>query len=119
MYSLTKIAKENEEYFEDLLPEGGLRPGDHALGVFSEEEDPVAASVFRKEGNEVSLEWLFVDPDYRRQGIGLHLVGTAEELLSEKADIQRYGGDGGSSSEARILHRFREHGLSDHPGGSC
>ena len=89
MYSLTRIAKENEEYFEDLLPEGGLKPGDQALGVFSEEEDPVAASVFRKEGKEVSLEWLFVDPDYRRQGIGLHLVGTAEELINEKVDMIR------------------------------
>ena len=89
MYRLTRITKENEEYFRELLPEGGLKPNDQALGVFTEEEDSAAAAVFAREGKEASLNWLFVAPEYRRAGIGLHLLGTAEELMNKNTELIR------------------------------
>ena len=89
MFSLSRITKENEEYFEDLLPEEGLKRNEQALGVLTEDEDAVAALVFAREDNIISLEWLYVDPDYRRQGVGLHLLGAAIELMENKGELMR------------------------------
>ena len=89
MYKLTRIVKENMEFFEDLLPEGGLQPGEEALGVLSEEDDTVAACVFRKEGDTVTVEWLYVDPEYRRRGVGGNLLKTLADFAKEKAEILR------------------------------
>ncbi len=70
----------------DLL---GL-PGSFALGVTQEEEGfdiPSALMVVSAQEDQLTIEWLYVAPEYRGNGIGSHLM----ELAFEEAKGRGFG----------------------------
>ena len=89
MKKLTRITKNNISWFLPLLPDEGIGRGECAFGVIGDDGAACASIVFRKEEDALSVEWLFVHPDYRRQGIGGNLLGAMDELFAGKADSIR------------------------------
>ena len=86
---LTRIAEENLEYFAPLLPPTGVGEEQEALGVIGDDDRPCAAVVIELLDDEISLEWLYVHPDYRRIGIGSHLLRAVELYGSQAAETIR------------------------------
>lgn len=86
MKKLTRITKNNLSWFLPLLPEEGIGRGEGAFGVIDDDGAACASIVLRKEGKALSVEWLFVHPDSRRQGIGSSLLIAMDELFSGKAE---------------------------------
>lgn len=89
MKTLTRITKNNLTWFLPLLPEEGIGRGESACGVIGDDGAACAAIVLRREEEAVIVEWLFVHPDYRRQGIGIHLLGAMGDLFTGKASSIR------------------------------
>ncbi len=76
---LTRIEKENEEYFMHLCPED-LLTDDRLLklGVIDDEEEPVSVCVTGVSKNLANIMWLYTDPEKRERGAGTFLL---DELL--------------------------------------
>lgn len=83
---LTRITKENLEYFRMFLPPGQATSEQEALGLITEEGVPCAAALISGADQDVALDWLYVHPDNRRQGAGSELLEKIEDLLRSETD---------------------------------
>ena len=82
---LTRIEKENEDNFKPLLPEGGIIKDQAGVGALGDDGVPVAAALLSGGEGMVSLDWLFVHPDYRKQGIGREFLFSIQNLFQKEA----------------------------------
>lgn len=104
---LTRVVKKNLEFFMPLLPPGGMGEGNSGLGVIGDDGRPCAVLVAALSEEEIAVKWIYVHPDYRRKGIGCHLLRAAELYGRKKASAIRVSYPEGQEGCDRF---FREEG---------
>ncbi len=87
--TISRVEKENFDWFEPLLPEEQAASGDQILGAIGDDGSPVAAAIISGEGTTANLKWLFVHPDYRRQGAAARLLWTAVVNLRKQYHVMQ------------------------------
>ncbi len=87
--TITRVEKENYEWFEPLLPEERADSGDQILGVIGDDGSPVAAAIISGQEKTAILKWIFVHPDYRRQGAATRLLWTATVNLRKQYHVMQ------------------------------
>ena len=81
---LTRIEKENAEYFLHLCPEYLMDNGDlMRFGIIDDEGYASCACAVGVSENMLALKWLFTDPALREQGSATYLLEHIEELARE------------------------------------
>ena len=86
MFKFTRIAEENREAFEALLPTGFKSMDLESFGLLGKEDLPIAAMVLSVDDDDIiSIKWLYVDPDYRRCGAASMLISSLEKVLEKEA----------------------------------
>ncbi|MBQ6441604.1 MAG: GNAT family N-acetyltransferase [Lachnospiraceae bacterium] len=83
---LTRITKENLEYFRMFLPPGHATQDQEALGLLTDDDIPCAAALISGTNGDAALDWIFVHPNNRRQGAGSILLEQIENLLRKETD---------------------------------
>ena len=86
MMELTRITKENLEYFRLYLPPGHATPEQEALGLIADDGVPCAAALISGAEGQAAIDWLYVHPEYRRKGAGSTLLEKTENLLAVETD---------------------------------
>lgn len=84
---LTRVSKENLEYFRAYLPIENITSAQEALLFLSEDGHSCAAALVSGTDGETALDWFFVHPRYRRKGIGSTFLKSMENLLKEETDF--------------------------------
>ena len=87
--TITRVEKENFDWFEPLLPEERADNGDQILGAIGDDGSPVATAIISGEGKTAILKWIFVHPDYRRQGAAARLLWTATVNLRKQYHVMQ------------------------------
>ena len=81
MGELTSIGEENREAFEALM--NGLDISDYEICIGAISDDEAAGVAFYNTvGDALMLDYIYVAPSHRRQGIGRSLV---EDFIDEKS----------------------------------
>ena len=79
--NLTRIEKENMEYFAHLCPEDILEDEELLrLGVLDDDGEAVSMCAAGVNADKCTVEWLFTDPDKREQGAASVLLKHLDEL---------------------------------------
>lgn len=84
---LTRVTKENLEYFRAYLPIENVTPKQEALVFITEDGFSCAAALVSGADREAALDWIFVHPEYRRKGIGSTFLKKMENLLKEETSV--------------------------------
>ena len=78
---LTGIGFENVEAFLPLMPSGTVNVTDYRVAIGAIEDDKaVGVALYNDLGDALMLDYIYVDPEYRRRGIGTALI---EDFLKE------------------------------------
>ena len=81
---LTKLSKENIDYFKPALGGIGINPEQLGIGAI-EDGKAVGAAVFSSLNELLIVDYIYVDEQYRRQGIAKNMIEqTAEALKPER-----------------------------------
>lgn len=83
---ITKITDENIEFFLPLLPESMDRERYSLLGLIGDDGEAVAVMALSGTSAMIEIEWLYVDPDQRRRGIGSEFLRLLFESLSGEVE---------------------------------
>ena len=83
---LTRIEETNLSYFKPLLPPDGMTAEQGGIGIVGDGDFPIAAALLSGKENTVSLDWIFVHPKFRGQGIGRELIYVITEVFDGKAE---------------------------------
>ena len=83
---LTRITKDNLEFFRPFFPQGQATPDQAGVGLIDDKGMPCAAAVLSGMDGEAALDWIYVHPDHRRRGVGSELLQKIEELLKKETD---------------------------------
>jgi N-acetylglutamate synthase-like GNAT family acetyltransferase len=78
---ITIIGNNNKEYFEDMLPES-YAGGKAAFGII-EDEKAVGCGIFSMINGAAELEYVFVEPEYRRKGLGKRFIAEIAGTVKE------------------------------------
>ena len=87
--TITRVEKENIDWFEPLLPAERTDSDDQILGAIGDDGSPVATAIISGEGMTANLKWIFVHPDYRRQGAAARLLWTAAVNLRKQYHVMQ------------------------------
>ena len=81
---LTRIEKDNAEYFSHLCPDELMRDANlMTLGVIDDEGYASCACVMSVTENMAMLRWIYTDPELRENGAASFLLEKIEELARE------------------------------------
>lgn len=80
---LTRITEENQDYFHLFLPPGPITPEQEGLGILTDDGDPRGVALLSGTDGDAALDWFFVHPGYRRQGIGSEFLEKIEDVLRD------------------------------------
>ncbi len=80
--NVTSIAKDNADYFEDLVPEGAFK-NENLFWLGAVAGDGTACAVLGSGiyGDMAYIDWIYTDPSYRRQGAARELLKWLKTLL--------------------------------------
>lgn len=82
MSKITGIAADNIEYFEDLAPEGALTDGSlFWLGAIAGDGTACAVLGAGLYGDMAYIDWIYTDPDHRKEGAAGSLLRSLKALL--------------------------------------
>ena len=78
---ITRIGKTNKEYFKNMLP-ASYNQSQVALGII-EDDTAVGCGIFSLKAGAAELEYIFIEPEYRRKGLAKIFFKDAAETLKE------------------------------------
>ncbi|MBQ6132792.1 MAG: GNAT family N-acetyltransferase [Lachnospiraceae bacterium] len=83
---ITRITKENIEYFLPLLPEGMDFSRYSLLGLIGDDDEAVAAMALSGTSAMVEIEWLYVDHEKRRRGVASLFLQLLAEAFQDEVE---------------------------------
>ncbi|WP_034452956.1 GNAT family N-acetyltransferase [Butyrivibrio sp. AE2032] len=105
--SYVYLDEKNRIYFERVFPkEIELAPFRVAVGVIDEERRVLGAVSYILLNYEYSLDWIYVEPQVRRQGIGTQLVQETFRCMMHTGDLFPLSAQFEYSDEDNVLHTF-------------
>ena len=82
-----QITEENLAFFSSVLPDGLVIADNRvSIGAFDEDEGCLGAVSFSLVGFEYVIDWLYVDEEFRLQGIGKALVNMVIDIVMKTGD---------------------------------
>ena len=105
--SYVYINENNRIYFDRVFPkEIDLAPFRVAVGVIDEERRVLGAISYILLNYEYSLDWIFVEPSVRRQGLGTQLVHETFRAMMHTGDLFPLSAQFEYTDENDELHTF-------------
>ncbi len=105
--SFVQIVKENRRAFTSVFPDIiELSPYRVAVAAVDENGIILGAVSYVLLGFEYALDWLFVEPKVRRQGIGTRLVEKVFNIIMSTEDLYPLSAQFEFSDENNELHTF-------------
>ena len=105
--SYVYINENNRIYFDRVFPkEIELAPFRVAVGVIDEERRVLGAISYILLNYEYSLDWIFVEPSVRRQGLGTQLVHETFRAMMHTGDLFPLSAQFEYTDENDELHTF-------------
>ncbi len=95
--------KDFSSVFPAVIPEEGNRI---SLGAYREDGAVLGAVSYALNNYQFDIDWLYVDPEVRRQGVGTGLLHEIEEIMSGTGERYPLSARFTVSEDNTDLHRF-------------
>lgn len=105
--SCVLIEEENRADFDSVFPDMiELVPERVAVAAVDEEDRVLASISYRVINFEYVIDWIFVEPDFRRQGIGSYLINQVLSAVMQSGSIMPVTARFEFKEDGEALHTF-------------